>query len=950
LAHDFWKDKWIKSPPSVSPSTFLSYYNKHTNKPFATLDLELVEGVILKSNNSSPGPDGIPFSIYRELVDITAPIILNCTKSMCKGTVTPPDDFNGGLLYLIPKKGLGVVEDTRPIVVSNADNRLIATTIHSLIILPLSDIIDPKQTGFLPSRIMNDHVLYFNEAFYGAKSKGGHYDLLLYDFAKAFDSCDHEVIFALLLHVGVPPDITRAIRLLFTDAFCHTTFPGAPPARINFSRGIKQGCPLSPLLFVLLMDVLLSLLNSVEGLENRMFADDTATGADIISLLPLARIKKIFDFFGDATGLRINSSKTSFLATRPPTNYPSIRRNLTTVGWDKVSIGASEKYLGLLIGPEVSYGDAFFSPYTKFGNRLISYLPLAPKLSLTAKIHTMNTFLTPLLSLPLSFYPFPSNYYKQFTQDTHRFVTTAKSIAFEQLCRPRRHLGLPTALIHPTYWGMALTASRIRVPRAGPSIPLSNLPLLPPPSSTDPQLRVDPLYTEEKCWELSTDLRIEIHIQRTTATCLRLGVKSRTLLSGRPSDIYQELLDSTDLLPSFKAHYKLALGKWGLQPAQVEACRAAYVALPRWIPDYALEFFFKLIHNALMTGRRLRFLDRNHEDAPWLSPDTPCPFCKVTASDSVKHYFLTCPKVRTIILFTHTQFGSPTLHLPVADSGWPPFIFLCNGRGIFHVIQLITLFAIWRLRTNLVAGLIVEDHSGWVFSFVIERLMQYAPQVINNNSFPSSLLAPPIFAAAQEATLGRGRFGAAGSRSTEQAAAARCVTDKLVSSLPPTALLVWTDGSSLGQPGPSGAGAVVCPPLGPKLSFSTALGWGTNNLGEVWAIGLGLSQAALLCSNSPSISEIHLFSDSEFAIGLCSKGWYSKVYHSYASAIRELSRQLAIPVLYHKVAAHAGILLNDEADAAAKKGALASKALAVPRTDSELKAAFSSGGFKAFCI
>ena len=65
------------------------------------------------------------------------------------------------------------------------------------------------------------------------------------------------------------------------------------------------------------MDVPMSLLNTVEGLENRMFADDTASGADVISLLSLARIKNIFDFFGDATGLRINSAKTSFLTTRP---------------------------------------------------------------------------------------------------------------------------------------------------------------------------------------------------------------------------------------------------------------------------------------------------------------------------------------------------------------------------------------------------------------------------------------------------------------------------------------------------------------------------------------------------------------------------------------------------------------------------------------------------------
>ena len=171
---------------------------------------------------------------------------------------------------------------------------------------------------------MDEHILYFNEAFFGARARGDHYDLLLYDFAKAFDSCDHEVIFALLAKVGVPVDIVRAIRVLFTDAHCQTTFPGVRPARINFFRGIKQGCPLSPLLFVLLMDVLMSLLDSIGGLENRMFADDTASGAPSIPLLTLARIKKIFDFFGDGSGLRLNITKSTFLTTRPPSSYPSL--------------------------------------------------------------------------------------------------------------------------------------------------------------------------------------------------------------------------------------------------------------------------------------------------------------------------------------------------------------------------------------------------------------------------------------------------------------------------------------------------------------------------------------------------------------------------------------------------------------------------------------------------
>jgi len=286
----------------------------------------------------------------------------------------------------------------------------------------------------------------------------------------------------------------------------------------------------------------------------------------------------------------------------------------------------------------------------------------------------------------------------------------------------------------------------------------------------------------------------------------------------------------------------------------------------------------------------------------------------------------------------------------VTNEEWPAFIFLCNGKGFFHVLQLVALFAVWRLRTDLIDGLLVSDHSAWVLGFVIEKLVLYAPQLINAKALPSSLLNPSIFTAASEAALGRGRFGSAGSRSPEQAAAARAATERLLGSLPASALQIWTDGSSLGQPGPSGAGAIVCPPTGPKIACSTALGWGTNNLGEVWAIGLGLRQASSICNLNPAIDQIHVFSDSEYAIGVCSKGWCSKEHHTLVSAIRQISRQLMLPISYHKAAAHAGITLNDEADVAAKRGALASKALDPARTDTDLKAAFLINNFDAFRI
>ena len=62
------------------------------------------EEAITASNNSSPGPDGIPFKACRATCKHAAPVLALVARSLAAGE-TPPDDYNLGILFLIPKKG-----------------------------------------------------------------------------------------------------------------------------------------------------------------------------------------------------------------------------------------------------------------------------------------------------------------------------------------------------------------------------------------------------------------------------------------------------------------------------------------------------------------------------------------------------------------------------------------------------------------------------------------------------------------------------------------------------------------------------------------------------------------------------------------------------------------------------------------------------------------------------
>ena len=92
----------------------------------------------------------------------------------------------------------------------------------------------------------------------------------------------------------------------------------------------------------------------------------------------------------------------------------------------------------------------------------------------------------------------------------------------------------------------------------------------------------------------------------------------------------------------------------------------------------------------------------------------------------------------------------------------------------------------------------------------------------------------------------RSKYGKASSRTQEQEALATSDTQRLLGSLPPHAITVYTDGSALGNPGPAGAGAFIChvPSLGSNPTthhLLQPLGLATNNIGEMWGIGMALS-------------------------------------------------------------------------------------------------------------
>ena len=123
---------------------------------------------------------------------------------------------------------------------------------------------------------------------------------------------------------------------------------------------------------------------------------------------------------------------------------------------------------------------------------------------------------------------------------------------------------------------------------------------------------------------------------------------------------------------------------------------------------------------------------------------------------------------------------------------------------------------------------------------------------------------------------------------------------------PDNAIILYTDGASSGNPGPSGIG-VILKYLNHKKEISKHIGMGTNNIAELEAIRTGLTE--IKKKNLP----VRVYTDSSYAIGVLTKGWKTKANQELIASIKHLMGHFN-DIRLIKVAGHAGIPENERAD------------------------------------
>lgn len=269
-----------------------------------------------------------------------------------------PQDWLQGIIIKLPKKGdLTDCNNWRGINILCVALKVFMKIILERMVNVIDKKIRPNQAGFRPGRSCIDQINTIRIIIEQSVELNSPLYLLFIDYEKAFDSVDRECIWMELKNIGVPEKIVSVIRSSYSNFRCRVLHDGKMSEPFDTLTGVRQGCLLSPLLFLIVLDavarratrdkprgIVWNPVKPDERLESLDFADDKLELSHTYRDMTL----KKNDLAAESAkvGLKINVKKTKEMRVNAESNQPF------TLYGEEVERVEKFQYLGSIISED----------------------------------------------------------------------------------------------------------------------------------------------------------------------------------------------------------------------------------------------------------------------------------------------------------------------------------------------------------------------------------------------------------------------------------------------------------------------------------------------------------------------------------------------------------------------------------------------------------------------
>ena len=434
--HDFYENLYKRVPTDENCfKTISSNLPRLSHEESMNLDspftLEEVKNAVMQlGRNKSPGLDGLSSEFYQ----FFWPTLKNDLLSVLNHAIISgdlPHSFRKAVITLIPKKGdLADIANWRPVSLLNNDYKILAKVLANRLKLYIGNIVHEDQSYCVPGRQIYDNLHLIRDVINCANCNNTPLAILNLDQKKAFDNVDHNYLFGIMKAMGIGDFFISCVKLLYNNAEGLVKVCGSLTSPFPFQKGIRQGCPLSGLLYSIAIEPFLHMLR--QRLDKHSFLIPETNNyisvsayADDISIFVSTDeafniINDVYSTFSKASSASLNYVKSQGLWVGSWT-----RRSDKPLGFQWNNEGLN--FLGVSLGVSRNYMSKNWEKCKeKLSKTLSRWTPLSQSLSFKGKILVANQLAASKVFHCLAVLSPPQNILKELQNMLVNFIWSNK--------------------------------------------------------------------------------------------------------------------------------------------------------------------------------------------------------------------------------------------------------------------------------------------------------------------------------------------------------------------------------------------------------------------------------------------------------------------------------------------------------------------------------------------